>query len=459
MAIQRTLIRRDSPLAVVLGISLLFLVIGCGQKGIRTIGRGVTPTAGQITKEELREQLDQYREFFRATLGQTAHDLNERVPTARTEKTTLQMRTRMVQGLSAMLDRDDPVVAFIETWGLCVRFRTYLDEGEGNSLFGEAQKLALNAAQRLEMEIERIGGTFLKDEVFETARKNVNEFAQSNPIRGAFSNVTIYATQERKDQPNPFLSILKVPMTPFRAMEGVDRTASAIHQFRDTAERFSDIVAELPESSRWQLQLLLFELEETDMIKSFLNSLQQFAESSSRLENSVQKLPENLREQLTMFVKDVDRQQENLRKTLQQTEKTTLAVQAALDQLDKAIGSLDAATVNITETAQAWEIAAKATGQVVEEFNKSKQTSEKKEETSFDINDYRMTAEKISQAANDIQTLLATVEGFPRSQGYSSMLTHLLFRIAGLAILIFVLAVLYRFVTVRLMRPKSNKTT
>ena len=59
-----------------LGSILTFLVNGCGQKEVRTIGRGVTPTTGQITKEELRELLDNYPVFFRSTLRQTARNLS-----------------------------------------------------------------------------------------------------------------------------------------------------------------------------------------------------------------------------------------------------------------------------------------------------------------------------------------------------------------------------------------------
>jgi len=441
-------------LTVILGMLSLVLLNGCGPKGARTIGSGVTPTTGQISKEDLREQLDNFREFFKATLRQVANELNERVPTNRMEKTTLQMRTRMIQCLSAMLDQDDPVVAFIETWALCTRFRMYLEEGEGSLLYGESQQVALNGAKRLEAEIQRIGYIFLKDDVFNVAHKNVTEFAHKNAIRGTFSNVIVYATEVQKGQPNPFLSVLKVPMTPFRAMEGVDRTASAIHQFRDTAERFSDIVAELPESSRWQLQLLLYDLEETDMTKSFLSSLQQFTESSSRLEDSVEKLPEHLREQLTQFVEDIDRKQAGLQHTLQQAEKTTLAVNTTLDKLDKAASSLDTAAGNITETAQAWESAARATGDVVEEFNKSKQSPS----SSLNIKEYRDAAEQTSQAANDIKDLLVVLDDFSRTRNYISIVNHLSFRVAGLAILIFVLAVLYRIIAVRLRRPKDHKT-
>ena len=445
-------------ITLIVCVILLLLPVGCGQKAQRTIGSGVTPASGQVSKQELGERLDKFREYFKATLRQVANELNERVPSTRTEKTTLQMRARMVQGLNAMLDHDDSIVAFIETWALCTRFRMYLEEGEGSALFGDAHQVALAGAKRLEAEIQRVGYIFLKEDVFEAARKNVTEFAHNNPIRGTFSNVIVYATEEQKGQPNPFVSVLKIPMTPFRAMEGVDRTASAIHQFSDTAERFSDIVAELPESSRWQLQLLLFDLEEANMTKSFLNSLAQVSESSARLEKSVGELPGQLREQLTQFVEDIDKRQAALQETLQQAEKTSLALNTTLEKLDQTADSFNAMAKDVTETAQAWENAAKATGQAVGEFNKLKPPPEA-EKSSFDIKDYRDTAEQTSQAANDIKALLAEIEDLLESRRYSSVLNDLLLRAAGLVVLIFLLAVIYRIISVRLAITKGHNTS
>jgi hypothetical protein len=443
-------------ITIIVCVILILLPVGCGRKAQRTIGSGLTPTTGQITKEELGEQLDKFREYFKATLRQVANELNERVPGTRTEKMTLQMRARMVQGLNAMLSNDDSIVAFIETWALCTRFRMYLEEGEGGTMFGDAHDITLNGSKSLEAEIQRIGNIFLKEDVFEATRKNVTEFARNNPIKGAFSNVIVYATEVRKGQPNPFVSVLQIPMTPFRAMEGVDRTASAINQFSDTAERFSNVVAELPESSRWQLQLLLLDLEETDMTKSFLNSLTQVSESSTRLEKAAEQLPKRLREQLTQFVEDIDKRQANLQQTLQQAEKTSIAMNTTLEKLDKTVGSFNATAKDITETAQAWENAAKATGQVVEGFNKLKPPPQT-EESTFDIKDYRDTAEQTSQAANDVKALLAETEDLLESRRYNSVFNDLLLRAAGLAVLIFVLAVLYRIISVRLAMKKDRK--
>jgi hypothetical protein len=337
------------------------------------------------------------------------------------------------------------VLAFIEVWALCKRFRIYVEEGEGSTLFAEGQEIVVKSAKRLETEIERVGHIFMKDDVFEATAKSIAEFANVNPISGTFYNVVVYATEVRKGQPNPFMSVLNLPMTPFRAMEGVDRTASAIHQFRDTAERFSDVVRELPESSRWQMELLLYDLEETEMAKSFLDSFTKFSDSSAKMAASVEQLPEQLGKELSEFADEVDRKQANLQKTLAQAEKTTLAVNETVEKLN-------ALAKDTSETAKAWEGAAKATGEVVQGLNKSKETGSSK--SSFSVKEYRDAAEQTAQAATDIKELLAAIEAFSESRKYGALTNHLTYRIMGLIFFAFVLALAYRIITVRFIKTK-----
>jgi hypothetical protein len=435
-------------------ISALFLTVlfavflsGCGAGDVRTLGSGVAPTNGRISKEDIREQVDNFAEYYKAVLKQSANELNDRLQTKRVEKTTLQMRARMVQGLNAMLDQEDPVIAFIETWALCKRFRIYVEEGEGSKLFAEGQEIAVKAGKRLESEIERIGQVFMKDEVFEAASKNITEFANVNPISGTFYNVIVYATEVKKGQPNPFMSVLNLPMMPFKAIEGVDRTASAIYQFRDTAERFSDVVRELPESSRWQAELLLYELEDAEMVKTFLDSFTRFSESSAKMAVSVEKLPEQLGKELSEFVDEVDRKQANLQETLAQAEKTTVSVNETVEKLN-------ALAKETSETAKAWESAAKATGEVTQGFKQGKEGESTK--SSFGIKEYQDAAKQTSQAATDIKELLAAIEAFSESGKYGSLTNHLTYRIMGLILFIFVLFLAYRLITVRLIKQEIH---
>ena len=85
------------------------------------------------------------------------------------------------------------------------------------------------------------------EEVFEENRKQVYSFARANPIRASFSNTIVFSTTLPEGKTSPFASLTSIPLAPFRAIEGVDRTATAVNRFSDKAARFTDVVEELPE--------------------------------------------------------------------------------------------------------------------------------------------------------------------------------------------------------------------
>ena len=145
---------------------------------------------------------------------------------------------------------------------------------------------------------------------------------------------------------------------------------------------------------------------------------------------------------------------ENLRKTLEQAEKTTLAITNTLKQLDKTSASLGTVAKDITQTTQAWESAAKTTGDVIQELNKKKDSSGKTQ--SFNIKEYRAAAEQTSQAAKDIEKLLASIDSFSTSRNYKGLINALTWRAIGLILFVFVIVVLYRIIVIRLIGTKGG---
>ena len=439
------------------------LMFGCNQKQVRIPSHNVVSRSGQISKEELRELLNNFEEFAGATVAEATSQLDELQPDFKTRKTSLVHRTRFRKALHTMLERDDPIEAFIETWGLSVRTTNYFKNGQGSNLFGEHQNLALAGAEKLQAEIERIGRRFLKNDTFIETQKEINNFAQANPITGTFSNAILYVTEVKPGQPRLFDDVVSIPLAPFKAMTGVDRTASAIYGLRDSADNISDVVEEFPESARWQLLLLLMEMEETESVKTFLDSMSKFTDSSVRFADSAEKLPEQLRQELSILVQEIDDKQGNLQTTLEKTEKTTVAIEQTLGQADKVAVSLQTTADSVNQAMTAWEQAAIATDEALTELNKFK-TPRKGAATksSFSINDYRDTAESVGKTVNEMRDLTAEIRKLIESEQLSEYtfmprkITNLLaWRLGQLISLIFILAVMYRVVIIRFVnKPK-----
>jgi len=449
-------------------IVLICSLCGCSSDKRPTFLSGKrTPKGNRISQEELRKALDNFEEYAASVVKEVADEIDTLEPGVRTQKTNLLQRARLRQGFSTMIEQKDPIIALIESWGLCVRYRKYLEVGEGSKLYGKYQDKALAGAKRIEERIEEIAREFLKEDVFLETRTQVQNFARQNPIIGTFADIIVFATETKPGQPSAFENVLSIPMSPFTAMKGVDRTATAISQARVSLDHMSDVVKNLPESARWQLLLLLLEMEEIESIKTILTSMTKASDSSVRLADSAEKLPEQLRQQLSTLLEDIDEKQENLQTTLEKAEKTSDSFEQAMVQAEKVAVSFQATVNDVNQAATAWEKAANATGEALAEINIMRTPrKDPAPKTPFNIKDYQDTAEAMNTTVSELRNLIAEVREFTGSDDLAKSsiaakqwVNYLTWRIILLVLMIFVLALVHRIVATRIMDRKKQTTT
>ena len=198
-----------------------------------------------------------------------------------------------------------------------------------------------------------------------------------------------------------------------------------------------------------------------ESVKSVLTNASKISDSSSRLATSAEKLPEQLRQQISILIEEIDARQENIQATLKTAQETSAAMNLTMAETNKAADSIDRTAKSVAETARAWDSAAKTIGEVVKGFIREK-PPKTEAGPPFNINDYRDTAETVSQTVSKMQELTVEVHKLIESEQlsqYTSVprkITNLLaWRIAQLVTLIFVLALAYRLVTVRFInKPK-----
>ena len=408
-----------------------------------------------------------------ATGRDVGDQLGELSPNAKTKRLTLVMRLRFREAFYTMLGQDDPVLALLETWGLGLRLKDYFEVGEGRSLYGEHTGIALAFATDLEARLEQIGAKFLGESSFEETRENLKSFAARNPIRTRFTSLIVYATEARPGQTMPFADVAAIPMAPLKALEGVDRTASAIYGVQSSMDRFSAIVDDMPESVRWQLLLLLMDMEDTEIVKAMLTSMPQVSDSSARLADTAEQLPKTLREQTSVLIEEIDAKQANLQTTIDKVQETTLALEKAFAAAQKTVESTARTAESIRQTAHEWESAIGATGEFVEVIKQWRAETPKKKETSASVtvNDYKETVQGVTLAADELKSLVAEVREMLdsgvltahvrdvndrvigvvdrtaiRADGFTD---HVFWRSTQFSGIVFVLALVYRFVSTR----------
>jgi len=443
---------------VLMAIALILLTgpAGCRQSSKRVIGAGGALPKNQLSRQDLWEVLNRFEDFFAASVKQGANDLDTLLPGAKTQRLTLLWRARCIGALHTILEQDDPLVAFIDAWALSLRMTLYFGSGEGSKLFEPQQGVALSTAVQIETEIERVAQTLLERTIFEQTQRDLRAFAQANPIRGAFSKTLAYASEVKKGTPGPVETVVNLPLAPFRTLEGVDRGAAAIRDFSITAERFGNIVEELPESTRWQLLLTLYELEEMEIVRSFLAGLARIAESNSALTEASEKLPSQIRAELSTFVDQVDAKQANLQQTLQDTQATTEALTALAEQVENTAAIVTVAAAEVQQTAQAWQGTVESIGTT---FNLPKTNADANQASKFDMAQLDATARTITEAATEIRKLneeLAANTGI-LSAHIHSLTTEIIWKLALLITLAFVLALIYRTFATRLIPSERRR--
>jgi hypothetical protein len=90
--------------------------------------------------------------------------------------------------------------------------------------------------------------------------------ASGHPIRGIFVPETVQAVVSAVAPGGPFDWVIHYPLVPFRALEGVDAGAQAIRDFTVTRNAQPDPAT--CRSTRWNAELLAFELEQRPTVSS-----------------------------------------------------------------------------------------------------------------------------------------------------------------------------------------------
>jgi len=279
-------------------------------------------------------------------------------------------------------------------------------------------------------------------------------------------------------------------------MEGVDRGAAAIRDFTNVADRFTDIVQELPGSVHWELQLFLLDIAKNPLVGTFLENWTVFIQNTSRLAATAEKLPERMGQEASKLLDQIDAKQANLQATLREAEKTAAIVERSLARVDVVAASIDKTAVSVADAGRAWDATARTIGQTVRDISgeKAKTTATQPVAgptggatpganpsespgvpgTTFDINDYWRTADALTGTAEQVRLLTQEVRALLESRQLAEqirdvddrvagtvdrmsmraegVMDHLIWRTGQLAVFLFVLAIVYRVLATRALK-------
>jgi len=316
---------------------------------------------------ELRERLDDFVQFFQATIESTAADIERKSPAKEHRKAAALWRVRMIEECRAIVDQDDSREVFVDLWTLCQRMHDYFTAGDGRAIFGPSQSLAVAASEKINESIEGLVQQFVAKNSLAKLRETVASYSRAHPIRGEF----VVAPAERLSD-NPEIEkgigeLVALPFAPLKALGAIGRTPESVRDVSKSVYRFSEVLEDLPASARWQLQLLGMNLDESATVSTTVGSFRklcdssaQVADNSSRFVQTIDDMPAKVRKETEVLLKTVDESHPHVQTTLNEAQKTATAVQEASQDIRQTVAGVERTVGDVRESAAALEQAANA---------------------------------------------------------------------------------------------------
>jgi len=413
-------------LGVLLASALLALVPGCASLPFRLPFTGGGFERG-FSQEELSDELNAYASRFSGLVTTAGEEISARSSTPAVRRRALLWGLRLGPAVQEAAFHPNPRAGYVQMLTVAVMMRRYLTAGDGRSLFGESQPIAVTTAETLEEDALAIGARFLTAAELAAVKREVDGLAERYPIQGTqFSLVRARQAGQAIPASNALTEVITLPLAPFRALQGVDTGAAAIRDFNQTARRFSTVVAGLPEEVRGEMRLLFFDAEELQSVQQGLAAFELAAASAERASLAIETLPADLRAALD----------QELRGLLEQSQGTIGQASEAVAQARELAGPLQETATQLREASALWR-------EIL-----GPQTPRGPDDRPFDVREWEAAARAIGTTAAELRGLAGELQGLSGSAG----LDRLFWRAVALLVVLFALLLAYRVLASRLVR-------
>ncbi len=459
------MLRRGIACSLLLGVVLLG--VGC------QFGRRSAPPPRQETTEwrqQLRVILDEYVRNAAVATEAAILPIVDRSADETLIATARRWRQRVVDQVTELAANPDPGVALLDVWAFVSQGREALEDGSDDERFGEYAGPLHDAMAVLETQIESIAAQSLDREKFAQIDASVNQFADREALDSIVTAERIKPFSADTESQNFFQSLGEIVWSPFKLAGDAGRNIDPVERLRISAER-------LPNDFRTVLSEYTSELLAREQVRASLESWNSVAQTLERAVALAESLPEEISTQLETVFARLDEQQPQLQKTLTQTSEVVAQSDQVVAQVDGALArskdvlaSVEQVSASLRETVGATEQLIRTAGDTIERVRGDADQSNGPATASasaepappFDINDYRALADSATLTAAELRELLGDVDHFLESEALvavearvdgiladvdgrgRAMTDHIALRLAQLAGLVFVLAVLYR---------------
>ncbi|MGR5129823.1 chemotaxis protein [Photobacterium swingsii] len=222
-------------------IALILLLSGCSLLEVKLDSQS-TP----LTTQELNIRLltREYSAVFFKHVEEAADDIASK-NTDNDDIYTFAILWKIYahEGLQQSAYQISPFAGLIDSWVFTRQMEMYFTSGDGNTLFGTEQTIAVNTSHQLAIEIEKLAKRVLKPQQFKQSRTFVNNFVTNHPFdSNSFARTPAF---------NDWLSYNKIDES-----EAITTIGTMPEALGDLSDRLSNLSSLSPKLLTWKAELL-----------------------------------------------------------------------------------------------------------------------------------------------------------------------------------------------------------
>ncbi|MGF1786259.1 chemotaxis protein [Photobacterium swingsii] len=222
-------------------IALMLLLSGCSLLEVKLDSQS-TP----LTTQELNIRLltREYSAVFFKHVEEAADDIATK-NTDNDDVYTFAILWKIYahEGLQQSAYQISPFAGLIDSWVFTRQMEMYFTSGDGNTLFGTEQTIAVNTSHQLAIEIEKLAKRVLKPQQFKQSRTFVNNFVTNHPFdSNSFARTPAF---------NDWLSYNKIDES-----EAITTIGTMPEALGDLSDRLSNLSSLSPKLLTWKAELL-----------------------------------------------------------------------------------------------------------------------------------------------------------------------------------------------------------
>ena len=166
------------PLTLCVALSGLACASASRQTPLMAVGSDI-----KVTTSELRLRVYDYESWFAATVETSADAILDAEEDPAIQESALRWKINAIAAMQRAAFQADPLAALGDCWGLTIQMSNFFEDGAGKDLFGDSHRIAVQASQDLEVEVERIAPIVATPGSVARVKADLTAWAQENPIQ------------------------------------------------------------------------------------------------------------------------------------------------------------------------------------------------------------------------------------------------------------------------------------